>query len=139
MDDATDVRLEAAETRGRGMLDTEPRASTVRYDRATGRVVIDLVNGCAYAFPARLAQDLQGASDEDLARIEVHGLGFNLHWPALDVDLFVPALVSGVFGTRDWMTRALARAAGRSRSPAKAAAARANGTKGGRPRKAARS
>jgi hypothetical protein len=66
-------------------------------------------------------------------------MGFNLHWPTLDVDLYVPALVSGIFGTRDWMSKQLARVAGQAKSPAKAAAARANGAKGGRPRKAARS
>ncbi len=49
------------------MLNTEPRAVTARYDRASAQVVIDLVNGCTYAFSAKLAQDLQGASDDDLA------------------------------------------------------------------------
>lgn len=137
MADVTDAQLEAAEARGRKMLETEPRASAAHYDQATGRVVIDLVNGCSYAFPARLVQDLQGAGSEDLAKVEVDGLGFNLHWPTLDVDLYVPALVAGIFGTRDWMTRELARIAGRTTSPAKAAAARSNGAKGGRPRKAA--
>lgn len=43
--------------------------------------------------------------------------------------------MNGVFGTRKWMSE-LARRAGRATSPAKAAAARANGAKGGRPRKA---
>ncbi len=63
--------------------------------------------------------------------------GFSLHWPKPDVDLYVPALLSGVFGTRAWMASELARMAGRTQSPAKAAAARANGAKGGRPRKPA--
>ncbi len=81
---------------------------------------------------------LQGANEEALAGVLVDGVGFNLHWPALDVDLYVPALVAGVFGTRAWMTRELARVAGQARSPEKAAAARSNGAKGGRPRKAAR-
>jgi hypothetical protein len=133
----TDTRIKAAEARGRKMLETEPRATAARYDAATGRVVVDLVNGCAYAFPSQLVQDLHGAGLDDLAKIEVDGLGFNLHWPALDVDLYVPALVSGIFGTRAWMTRELARAAGRTKSPAKAAAARSNGAKGGRPSKIA--
>jgi hypothetical protein len=134
---ATDTQLEAAEARGRDMLATDIRASAAHYDRPTGRVVVDLTNGCAYAFPARLVQDLQGASDQDLALVEVDGMGFNLHWPALDADLYVPALLAGVFGTRAWMTRELARVAGQAKSPAKAKAARANGAKGGRPRKAA--
>lgn len=68
---------------------------------------------------------------------EVDGVGLNLHWPALDVDLSVPALVAGIFGTRQWMARELARIAGSAHSPAKAAAARANGARGGRPRKSA--
>ncbi len=133
----TDAQFEAAEARGREMLDREPRASAARYDRTTGRVVIELVNGCSYAFPAQLVQDLQGAAEDDLADVLVDSLGFNLHWPALDADLYVPALVSGVFGTRAWMTRELARRAGQATSPAKAAAARSNGAKGGRPRKRA--
>jgi hypothetical protein len=135
MADNSDAALAGAERVGAAMLASEPRAVAARYDAATGRVVVDLVNGCSYVFPAALVQDLQGASAADLAGVEVDGVGFNLHFPALDVDLFVPALVSGLFGTRAWMTRELARVAGQSTSPAKAAAARANGAKGGRPRK----
>lgn len=133
----TDADFEAAEARGRRMLETEPRAAAARYDPATGRIAVDLVDGCSYAFPARFVQDLQGASEDDLADVEVDGAGFNLHWPALDVDLLVPALLAGIFGTREWMTREFARFAGSKSSPAKAAAARSNGAKGGRPRKIA--
>lgn len=135
----TDIELEAAEWRGREVAEREPRAVSARYDLPSGRVVVELADGCAYAFPARLAQDLQNATDEELASIEVDGAGFNLHWPALDADIYVPALIRGIFGTRAWMTRELARVAGQSTSPAKAAAARANGAKGGRPRKRAAS
>lgn len=137
MANRTDADFEAAEARGRKMLETEPRATSARYDRRSGRVVIDLVNGCTYAFPVQLVQDLHGASHDELANVEVEGLGFDLHWPALDADLYVPALVAGIFGTRNWMTKELARRAGQAKSPAKAAAARANGSKGGRPRKLA--
>jgi len=136
MDPSIESQLAAAEARGRDLLKSELRAAAARYDRASGRVIIDLTNGCSYAFPTNLVQDLQGASDDDLAAVEVDGMGFNLHWPALEVDLLTPALVSGLFGTRAWMTRELARVAGRATSPAKTAAARANGAKGGRPRKA---
>jgi Protein of unknown function (DUF2442) len=138
MVDVTEVQFKEVEARGRKMLETEPRAAAAHYDQTTGRVVVDLINGCTYAFPVQLVQDLCGASADALASVEVDGLGFNLHWPALDADLYVPALMSGIFGTRAWMTRELARAAGQVTTPAKAAAARSNGAKGGRPRKAAR-
>ena len=135
---ATDTELKAAEARGRKMLKSEPRATAARYDRATGCVVVELTNGCAYAFPAALVQDLHGASDADLARVEVDGVGFNLDWPTLDVDLYVPALVSGIFGTRAWMARAQARGGEPAILGAKAAAEGTNGAPGGRPRKPAR-
>lgn len=135
MADLTDTEFAAAQARGKAMLETEPRATSARYDRKTGRVSVDLVNGCTYVFPTHLVQDLRDADPDDLAAVEVDGMGFNLHWPKLDADLYVPALVAGVFGTRDWMRKALARQGGRATSPAKSAAARANGAKGGRPRK----
>ena len=138
MANVTDAEIEAAVARGRQVAEKQPLASGARFERVTGRVVIELTNGCAYAFPVKLIQDLQGASEDALAEVEVDGAGFNLHWPSLDVDLYVPALVSGVFGTRAWMTRELARVAGQARSLAKAEAARANGAKGGRPRKRAK-
>lgn len=137
MDNLTDAQFEAAEARGRAALETEPRATAARYNRKTGRVTVDLMNGCTYVFPSHLVQDLSDASPDDLDTIEVDGVGFNLHWPKLDADLYVPALVAGVFGTSDWMSKAMARHAGRSKSPAKVAAARANGAKGGRPKKQA--
>ena len=77
------------------------------------------------------------ASDAALADVAILGRGYALHWPRLDADFTVPGLLMGVFGTRAWMASELARRAGQSRSPAKAAAARANGRKGGRPRRTA--
>lgn len=135
MVDLTDSAFEAAEARGLKMIKSEPRAIAARYDRETGRVAVELANGCTYIFPAELAQELQGADDEALSDVMVDGAGFNLHWSGLDADLYVPALVAGVFGTRDWMAKEWARAAGRATTLAKAAASRANGAKGGRPRK----
>ena len=64
------------------------------------------------------------------------GKGYGLHWEKLDADLSIPALIVGIFGSKAWMQE-LARRGGASTSPAKAAAARANGAKGGRPRKSA--
>jgi hypothetical protein len=137
MGGVTDRQLRSADARGRKMLATEPRATAVRYDRATGRVAVDLVNGRIYAFPAHLVQDLHGASAEDLARVEVDGVGFNLHWPALDVDLYVPALLAGIFGTRAWMAQEQDRIAPGSATARGSATAPATGTRGGRSRRIA--
>jgi len=136
MTDITDAEIAAARHRGEEATLAEPRAAAARYDPASGRIVIDLTNGCLFAFPARALQGLAHATDAELAAVEVQGGGHGLHWEALDADFDVPGLLMGIFGTRAWMAREQARRAGAVTSPAKAAAARANGAKGGRPRRA---
>ncbi len=128
-----------AERCGRQSRAEEPRANAVLYDAASGRVLVELDNGCSFAFPARLAQGLENASDSDLAMGEILGAGYGLHWERLDVDLSVPGLLAGLFGTKAYMDRLRAARAGRATSALKAASARQNGAKGGRPRKAAAS
>jgi len=129
-----DAELAAARRRGAAADAAEPRAAAARYDRGSGRVIVDLTNGCVFAFPARALQGLADAADADLAAVEVIGAGLGLHWEPLDADFTVPGLLMGLFGTRAWMAREQARHAGSATSPAKAAAARENGRKGGRPR-----
>ena len=134
----TDRQLRTAEARGRSTLATEPRAAAARYEPLTRRVEIDLVNGCLYAFPTQLVQDLQGTRVDDLARIEVDGARFNLHWPTLDVDQYIPALVAGIFGTREWMARQRERIAAPPAAAPTAASASVGAPRGGRPRRVAR-
>lgn len=133
MAELTQAQIDRANAAGRELAAAVPHAVRARYDRRSRRIVIDLTNGSRFAFPPELAQGLSGASPEALSEIEVSGGGYGLHWPSLDVDLSVPGLLAGVFGTARWM----AAKAGRATSPAKAAAARRNGAKGGRPKKAA--
>lgn len=132
MDDIDDDIFAAAEKRGKALAQ-EPRAASARFDAATRRVIVELTNGCTFAFPVALVQGLSDADDLELADVELLGNGFGLHWETLDVDYSVQGLLAGIFGTASWM----ARRAGRTTSPAKAEAARANGAKGGRPRKRA--
>ena len=110
---------------------------SARYHRRRRRVVVQLNTGVEVTFPIALAEGLAGASPEDLAEMEVSPTGQGLHWPRLDADLYVPALLRGVLGSRSWMAAQMGAAGGKSRSPAKTAAARENGRKGGRPRRAA--
>lgn len=110
-------------------------AVSARYDARHGRVVVGLNTGVQITFPVELAQGLAGAARADLAEIQISPAGTGLHWPRLDADLYIPALLQGVFGSKNWMARQLGAAGGSVRSDAKKAAARANGAKGGRPRK----
>jgi len=130
------AQLPAAEERGRVASMREPRAKSAYYDPASGRVAVELTNGCVFAFPPALAQGLGSASPEELAAVEVMPGAESIYWPCLDVGFSVPNLISGSFGTKVWM-REMGRVGGSVRSSAKAAAVRENGKKGGRPRKAA--
>jgi uncharacterized protein DUF2442 len=112
-------------------------AVSARYDRRAARIVVNLNTGVQIAFPTRLAEGLAEASPADLAEIEISPAGLGLHWPKLDADVYMPALLQGLFGSKRWMAAQLGAAGGKVRSRAKTAAARQNGRKGGRPRKAA--
>jgi hypothetical protein len=130
----SEAEILAAFERGRVAAATEPRARSASYEPATGRIFIELTNGCLFAFPAEKAQGLRGATAEQLSAVEVLPGGSGLHWEELDADLSVAGLLAGLFGSRAWM-RELGRAGGKMQTEAKAQASRENGRKGGRPRR----
>lgn len=128
-----DADIEAAYRRSDEQLAAEPLAAGVRYDGVGDTVTVEMNNGAALVIPRRLMQGLQEATTEQLKRGLVAGQGTALAWPELDADFTVASLLHGIYGGKRWMSE-LARRAGATRSKAKAAAARANGAKGGRPR-----
>jgi len=133
----SDADVRRAEKRMQAQLQAQPHATAARYDRRDAKVVVSLSNGLELGVPVRLAQGLSGASASELADIEISPTGLGLHWPRLDADLYLPALIEGIFGTHRWMARLLGKRGGEVTSAAKKAAARANGRRGGRPRKEA--
>ncbi len=110
----------------------EPRAVMVYFDESADRVRVELSNGTDFRFPRSAIEELAGASPKEIAQIEISPSGRTLRWKELDVDLSLPGLMMGVFGSKMWMAR-LGQMGGQATSIAKAVAARLNGMKGGRP------
>lgn len=133
-----DAKLQSQITKARQVgaeLDAnEPRAVKAWYELPSARVFIELKNGVVMGFPYTLLQGLESATTEQLVEVEVTPSGYGLHWNSLNVDLGIPQLVAGIFGTKQWM-KELGRRGGQAKSNAKARASRQNGKRGGRPRK----
>ena len=126
-----------ANERGRRLRRRTPPAVGARYDRRSGRVIVSLSSGVDISFPPDKAEGLENAAPSQLAHIEVTPSGLGIHFPKLDADLYLPALLEGVMGSRKWMAAKLGAQGGKSTSLTKRRASRANGRLGGRPRKAA--
>ena len=96
----TDAEVKRAEARMQSGLKVGPRAVAARGDRRIARVVIQLETGLELAFPPHLAQGLDQATPDELAVIEISPSGLGLHFPKLDADLYLPALLEGTLGSR---------------------------------------
>lgn len=131
----TDAEIDRAISRAR-RLRNEPLVREVEYRSAPGLdlLVLKLSDGRRHLIPREDLQGLQAATKEQISRIEILGGGTGLHWPELNVDLYVPSLLRGTYGNRQWMAK-IGQRGGLASSPAKKRAARANGKRGGRPRR----
>ena len=131
----TDDALEVANQRATEKKASFPAVISVRYDRRISRVVIALDSGLEVAFSPKLAQGLEHAHPADLTDAEISPSGLGIHFPRLDADLYLPALLEGFLGSKSWMAAERGKKGGSASTEAKAAAARKNGKMGGRPRK----
>ena len=129
----TDEQIKRARQAGARVAVEEPHAENAWYDTATDAVVVQFRGGTLLVIPRGTIQGLAGADPRDVANVEVCSGGYALSWDALDVDITVPGLAAGIFGTKSWM----ARLGGQTKSAKKSEAARQNGKLGGRPRKSA--
>jgi hypothetical protein len=106
----TDDDVREAEARMQELRNATATAVAARYDRRIGRVVISLSSGLDVAFSPHDVQGLERAKPADLDVIEISPTGLGVHFPKLDADIYIPALLQGFTGSRDWMA---ARAAAR--------------------------
>jgi hypothetical protein len=122
---------ESRKLREREGPNLEPRAVRAWYDAERDLVMFEMGNGCVFGFPSREGQGLEGATPEQLAQVDADtNCGVALHWEELDADISVPGIMFDLLNVRGWYAKWL----GSATSEAKAAAARENGKKGGRPR-----
>jgi hypothetical protein len=131
----TSKEFEAAKRRGERFAEKNPRAVEAHYDRPSNMIDVALSSGAHFRFSPQDAQGLEHATPAKLKMIEVSASGYGIHFPRLDADFYLPALLEGLFGTRKWMAARMGQAGGKARTVAKRAASRANGRLGGRPKK----
>lgn len=87
-----DMQIAAARATGEASM-RAPRAVAVRYLPSRDRVEIDLASGWSVQVPRSFSARLATASPQDCERVEIVDSGLSLHWPAIDEDWYVPAVI----------------------------------------------
>lgn len=125
-----------ARARAQGQTRSQDRSAVVNATYDPERDTIDLMfrGGSSMGIPRGTVPGLDQAPASALDSIRISPAGDALSWPSLNVDVYVPGLLERAFGTR-LFAAATGQRGGRRKSRAKAAAAKANGAKGGRPRR----
>ena len=122
--------------RVRGVLRARDGSALVeaRYNARRDTLELTFRGGGSMVIPRNLVPGLGRAAATAVGTPVVSPAGDGLRWRALDLDVYVPGLVTRAFGTQ-LFAAATGRQGGRRRTKAKVAAAKLNGAKGGRPRK----
>jgi hypothetical protein len=131
----TDAEIEAVLNRAKMSRNEGPVAQSVEHIPALNLLIVRLSNQRRLVLPVEDVQGLGKATHKQIQNYELIGRGTGISFPDLDVDLYVPALIEGVYGNRRWMSE-LGKKGGSARTPAKRLASQLNGAKGGRPKRA---
>ena len=98
-----DEQFEAADRIAAEFKGKQARAVDARYDRRTGRIVILMSSRVEVSFSPQDVEGLEGASFIGLDQIEISPSGYGIHFPRLDVNLPLLALLAGQLGSERWM------------------------------------
>lgn len=90
----SDLEFHAANARAVERLRSSPFAHSASCDYDARLLVIQLADGQLRSFRLDSLPSLQGATLDDLATLVVSPSGLGVHFPALDVDLYIPELLS---------------------------------------------
>jgi hypothetical protein len=112
----------------------EPRAERICYDARKKHVIVYLRRGAVVAIPLNRIRWLRGATTRQLRELYADRFGDAIISDELDMHISVKGLMRELVGLTG-AASLLGSEGGKSKSPAKASAARANGKRGGRPRK----
>lgn len=91
--DITDDTFDKANRRAAAKKVAYPAVVSVRYDRRVARIVISLDSGLELAFSPKHVQGLENARPGDFVDAEITPSGLGVHFPRLDADLYIPALI----------------------------------------------
>jgi len=129
-----DAELDLARKRTQRARASGHRIATATYNARAHHVLLTLTSGVTVGIPIARIPHLADATSAQLKRVTVTPTGSGVSWDELDVDLTIEGLLVDALGPSSF-ARALGRVGGKTTSTAKAAAARENGRKGGRPKK----
>jgi Protein of unknown function (DUF2442) len=104
---ALDAQIAKAQQAGEIAEDTEPRARAIAYDALQDAIVIYLKTDVFIGIPRNFLQGLENATPEDLQDFWLTSNGDAVHWEKLNASFSIPGLVTGAFGTRQWMAELL--------------------------------
>jgi len=129
----TEAEMRAAIREGRKRDRTATKILAAHYDRVRDAIVVELSTGAMLSVPRRVILGFKHGSPKTLADLEIMAGKEALWSDTLDDGVLLEQLVVLAAG-EEIIGMLGARINAAKKSPARAAASRANGTKGGRPR-----
>jgi hypothetical protein len=137
----TDAEYAAALVAGQAAAEAEVRAQAVRYVPDRDAIEIVTTRNAGFLIPRGWIGALQDVPIEDLAKLEIWPDGSAIELEDRDIHISVHGLMTAILPAMlppRAVAAIFASRGGKATSDAKRSSAQANGRKGGRPRKAAK-